>query len=61
MVSIVRVGFIPLFLLCNVGQDDTDSLVPMYFSSDIVSIALVALLGLTNGFFGGISMMAAPM
>jgi equilibrative nucleoside transporter 1/2/3 len=55
--SLSRVVFIPLFLLCRVQG----SLFPTIFASDFFPVIFVACLGLTNGWVSTVSMMAGPL
>ena len=56
--SVLRICFIPLFLMCNV--DSNHSIMPLVFHNDAIPIVLVALLGFTNGYFGALAMTSAP-
>lgn len=53
--SISRVVFIPLFLLCKISPTST----PL-FNSDFIFFSLVLLLGTTNGYLGSCAMIVAP-
>ena len=59
VLSISRVAFIPLFLLCN-AIPDARNVTPVVFESDWIYIFLMALFSLSNGYLGSICMMCAP-
>lgn len=58
--SVVRTVFIPLFLLCNARPKDDRSL-PVVFNSDVYPVLFMTIFGLTNGYFGSLAMINAPM
>ena len=60
--SVLRLVFIPLFLLCNVGQahNSAHHLPPIIFTNDVFSVLFVLLLGFSNGYLGSLAMIAAP-
>ncbi|KDQ14170.1 hypothetical protein BOTBODRAFT_174968 [Botryobasidium botryosum FD-172 SS1] len=57
--SVVRVLFIPLILLCNVQRPGQQSATPI-FNSDVAYWLLLAALALSNGYVSSLCMMAAP-
>ena len=57
--AVLRFGFVPLFLLCNLEQSSS-SVVQMVFDNDAVPVVLVGLMGFTNGYLGSLAMMTAP-
>lgn len=58
VMSLLRCVFIPLILLCNVGQDTQH--VPIVFKNDFFPAIFMALVGLTNGYLGSLAMIVAP-
>jgi equilibrative nucleoside transporter 1/2/3 len=57
--SMARLAFIPLFLVCNAkpgGRHVTD----VYFYSDLAYIIVMSLFSVTNGYLANICMMSAP-
>eukprot|EP00038_Savillea_parva_P003348 m.124289 g.124289 ORF g.124289 m.124289 type:complete len:500 (-) comp11150_c6_seq2:881-2380(-) len=64
--TIGRLAFIPLFLMCNVhtglpSADHDVDIVPRVFTSDAVPYILMALLGLSNGYWATLCMMYGPV
>jgi len=57
--SLLRIGFLPLFLLCNLSPGQR-SLVPVVFESDTAYILIMAAFSVSNGYVGSICMMSAP-
>ncbi|KAH8830584.1 nucleoside transporter-domain-containing protein [Flagelloscypha sp. PMI_526] len=61
VMSLARLLFIPLFLLCNIqgpnGSTDPHSAI---ISSDFIFLVLMFLFGLTNGYVASLCMIAAP-
>lgn len=58
MLSIMRIAFIPLFMVCNVlprhGQ------LKLVLDNDVYPVVLMALFSLTNGYISTVSMMLGP-
>jgi len=57
--SLLRVVFIPLFVLCN-AIPDKRTLTPVLIESDTAYIIIMTLFSVTNGYLGSICMMCAP-
>jgi len=57
MLTILRFGFVPAFLLCNITQKHP---LPVLIHSDEVFIALMAVFAITNGYIANISLIYAP-
>ncbi|OWF41845.1 equilibrative nucleoside transporter 3-like [Mizuhopecten yessoensis] len=57
VVSLVRVAFIPLLMLCNAQPR---AHLPVVFTSDVYPIVFILLLGLTNGYLCTLCMMYGP-
>lgn len=55
--SILRIGFVPAFLLCNITQKHP---LPILIHSDEVFIVLMALFAVSNGYIANISLIYAP-
>lgn len=55
--TVLRVGFIPAFLLCNITQTHP---LPVLIHNDWVFIVLMALFAVTNGYIANISLIYAP-
>ena len=60
ILSILRVGFIPLFLHCNIARGGPESLPTGTFKSDWFYIIFMILFSLSNGYLSNICMMSAP-
>jgi len=58
-VSVLRLSFIPLFLICNAVPNDRVH-TPVVFESDVAYIIIMLLFSLSNGYFSSICMMSAP-
>ncbi|KAI0771979.1 nucleoside transporter-domain-containing protein [Trametes elegans] len=58
--SLLRILFIPLFLMCNVQWASASSSGGPLIGSDAVFMAIVLFFGLTNGYVSSMCMMAAP-
>ena len=59
--SILRVGFIILFLMCNTETPKTGArLLPLTINSDAAFLALVAAFALTNGWLSSVVFMEGP-
>ncbi|EDV20205.1 uncharacterized protein TRIADDRAFT_61365 [Trichoplax adhaerens] len=58
ILTLMRIGFIPLFLLMNVQPRSN---LPVLIPSDIVYVISLALLGVSNGYIISLSMMYGPM
>jgi equilibrative nucleoside transporter 1/2/3 len=54
--SVVRLAFLPLFLLCNVER----TAFPVVFASDAFPIGFMLLFALSNGYISSLSMMWGP-
>jgi len=57
--SLLRIGFLPLFLLCNLSPGER-TLVPVVFESDTAYLIIMTAFSLSNGYVGSICMMSAP-
>ena len=57
--SLVRVLFIPLFLMCNIQRPSSSSS-PAVLHSDVVFMLILLAFGLSNGYVCSMCMMAAP-
>lgn len=55
--TILRIGFVPAFLLCNITQKHP---LPILIHSDEIFIALMAFFALSNGYIANISCIYAP-
>lgn len=58
LISILRMGFIPAFLLCNITQKHP---LPVLIHSDVIFILLMAVFSISNGYIANISLIYAPM
>ncbi|TRY69151.1 hypothetical protein TCAL_02182 [Tigriopus californicus] len=58
MASILRIGFIPLFMFCNVAPDRRS--LPVVFHSDMVYVLFMATFAVSNGYLGNICMLHGP-
>ncbi|KAL3874839.1 hypothetical protein ACJMK2_037801 [Sinanodonta woodiana] len=56
MLAVVRVGFIPLLMLCNAQPRH----LPVVFTHDAYPVLFILFLGLTNGFLSTLAMMYGP-
>ena len=56
--SILRIGFIPLFMFCNVSVNNRETNILIH--SDAAYIVLMVLFGISNGYIGNIAMMFGP-
>ncbi|CAL1531644.1 unnamed protein product [Lymnaea stagnalis] len=56
--TILRIGFIPLLMLCNVQPREY---LPLVLNNDAYPIVLISLLGLTNGYLGTLCMSFGPL
>jgi hypothetical protein len=54
-----RIGFIPLFMICNVLPEGR-VLTSVLLESDIAYILIMAAFSLTNGYLGSLCMINAP-
>jgi len=57
--SLLRLMFLPLFLMCNLSPD-TRTIIPVYFYSDTAYIIIMAIFSITNGYVGSVCMISAP-
>ncbi|XP_014663897.1 PREDICTED: equilibrative nucleoside transporter 1-like isoform X2 [Priapulus caudatus] len=57
LLCILRVGFIPLFLLCNIQPRGT---IPVIFNTDIYPVVFMLLFATTNGYLASLCMMYGP-
>lgn len=55
--SVLRIGFVPAFLLCNITQRHP---LPILIHSDEVLILLMTLFSISNGYIANISLIYAP-
>ncbi|TEB04029.1 nucleoside transporter [Coprinellus micaceus] len=59
-ISIARVLFIPLFLLCNIQRPSSDTPTTPFINSDITFFLILLVFGWSNGYTSSLCMMAAP-
>lgn len=59
VLSVLRIGFVPLFIYCNVNPTNRE-LTYVFFGSDYYYIAFMALFSLSNGYLSSICMISAP-
>ncbi|XP_011169324.1 equilibrative nucleoside transporter 1 isoform X1 [Solenopsis invicta] len=57
---ILRLAYIPLFLLCNYQPDDTDRILPILIKNDWVFWIIAITMGLSSGYLSSLSMMYCP-
>jgi equilibrative nucleoside transporter 1/2/3 len=57
LLTVLRVGFVPALLLCNITQKHP---LPVVFHSDEIFIALMAFFAITNGYIANICCIYAP-
>lgn len=57
ILCVLRVGFIPAFLLCNITQKHP---LPILIHSDEIFILLMTFFSITNGYIANISLIFAP-
>jgi len=57
-ITILRIGMIPLLMLCNAAPDVRH--LPVYFDKDADYYALMIVLSLSNGYIGNLCMMHGP-
>ncbi|XP_065195002.1 equilibrative nucleoside transporter 3-like [Sycon ciliatum] len=58
IISFLRLGFLPLFALCNAYPDDRT--MSVVFDSDVYPVLFMSLLALSNGYISSLCMMTAP-
>ena len=58
ILSLLRAGFIPLFIFCNAAPEHRT--LPVIFSSDADFIVFIAIFALSNGYLGNICMLHGP-
>ena len=56
--SLLRAGFIPLFIFCNAAPEQR--ILPVIFSSDADFIVFMTIFALSNGYLGNICMLHGP-
>jgi len=59
IVSVVRIAFIPLFLLCNAAPHSR-SVTDVYIPSDTAYLIFMVIFSISNGYIGSIAMMYGP-
>lgn len=57
---LLRILFIPFFLLCNYLPPTIERTLPVLIKSDVIYIIGGALLGFTSGYFSSLGLMYAP-
>eukprot|EP00088_Acartia_fossae_P026451 TRINITY_DN2728_c0_g1_i3.p1 TRINITY_DN2728_c0_g1~~TRINITY_DN2728_c0_g1_i3.p1 ORF type:complete len:453 (+),score=98.00 TRINITY_DN2728_c0_g1_i3:47-1360(+) len=57
--SLLRIAFLPLFLLCNLAPESR-TIMPVVIESDTAYIIIMAIFSISNGYIGSICMMCAP-
>jgi len=58
VLSLARIVFIPLFMLCNAAPSVRT--IPVFFTTDADYYALMVMFSLSNGYLGNLCMMMAP-
>jgi len=59
VISVARIGFVPMFLFCNASPLNRN-VTAVYFPSDTVFLLLSAIFSITNGYIGNIVLMFGP-
>jgi len=54
----MRIGFVPLFMLCNAAPDRRN--LPVLFTTDADFYALMVVFSISNGYLGNLVMMLGP-
>ena len=57
LLTVLRIGFIPAFLLCNITQQHP---LPVLIHSDVILILLMTGFSISNGYIANISLICAP-
>jgi equilibrative nucleoside transporter 1/2/3 len=57
--SIARIIFLPLFLMCNVNVG-SNGIFPLIINSDLIYFLILLPFAITNGYISSLTMMAAP-
>lgn len=57
---VLRVLYIPLFLLCNYQPKGVERVLPVYINNDWVYFFIAVTMGVTSGYFSSLSMMYCP-
>ncbi|XP_076249264.1 NADPH-dependent diflavin oxidoreductase 1 isoform X2 [Calliopsis andreniformis] len=57
---VLRVLYIPLFLLCNYQPKGISRILPVYINNDWVYFVIAVTMGVTSGYFSSLSMMYCP-
>ncbi|CAK9811444.1 NADPH-dependent diflavin oxidoreductase 1 [Anthophora plagiata] len=57
---VLRILYIPLFLLCNYKPQDVIRVFPVYIDNDWVYFVIAATMGTSSGYFSSLSMMYCP-
>ena len=57
-ILLLRIGLIPLFMLCNAAPETRH--LPVVLNSDVAFCSLIALLGLSVGYMGNLSLIHGP-
>lgn len=57
LLTVLRIGFVPAFLLCNITQKHP---LPILIHSDEILILMMALFSISNGYIANISLIYAP-
>lgn len=66
VLSLLRIGFIPLFMICHVVLREPSTLeprpshVPYLIRSDLLYLVIVLVFAVSNGWLGSLAMMKAP-
>merc|ERR1719391_153494 len=58
LLSLMRIGFVPLFMLCNAAPDRRN--LPVLFTTDADFYALMVVFSISNGYLGNLVMMLGP-
>nr|XP_031834262.1 NADPH-dependent diflavin oxidoreductase 1 isoform X3 [Nomia melanderi] len=57
---VLRVLYIPLFLMCNYRPKDYTRLLPVYINNDWVYFLIAVTMGISSGYYSSLSMMYCP-
>ncbi|XP_054009179.1 NADPH-dependent diflavin oxidoreductase 1 isoform X3 [Hylaeus anthracinus] len=57
---VLRILYIPLFLLCNYQPSHTTRILPVYINNDWVYFVIAVTMGISSGYFSSLSMMYCP-
>lgn len=60
MPVLLRIAFVPLFLLCNYHPLGVERVLPVFIKSDYVYWAVAVLMSYSSGYLSSLAMMYAP-